>query len=166
MIYCFTRALDKTTNSGAEPYFKYIKGGSAYYESNKLPSGGLPGLQALNDLTLVITLEKPFSPFLFYPAVGFGFIYPHEAVEHYGRDFVFHPVQPEHSNLPDINKRSIAILSATSDIGSVTLRGINFRTSILSCSRSFSIIKWRSSNFKRKDSIMSIASRASSLRIW
>jgi peptide/nickel transport system substrate-binding protein len=92
VIYCFTRALDKTTNTGAEPYFKYIKGGPAYYESNKLPAGGLPGLQALNDSTVVITLEKPFSPFLFYPAVGFGFIYPHEAVEHYGRDFVFHPV--------------------------------------------------------------------------
>ncbi len=91
-IYCYTRALDRTTNTGAEPYFKYIKGGPAYYESNKLPSGGLPGMQALNDSTLVITLEKPFSPFLFYPAVGFGFIYPHEAVEHYGRDFVFHPV--------------------------------------------------------------------------
>ncbi len=92
VIYCYTRALDKTTNTGAEPYFKYIKGGSTYYESNNLPPGGLPGLQALNDSTLVITLEKPFSPFLFYPAVGFGFIYPHEAVEHYGRDFVFHPV--------------------------------------------------------------------------
>ncbi|SRR5579883_163821 len=92
VIYCFTRALDKTTNTGAEPYFKYIKGGSAYYESNKLPPGGIPGLQAPNDSTVVITLEKPFSPFLFYPAVGFAFIYPHEAVEHYGRDFVFHPV--------------------------------------------------------------------------
>ncbi len=92
VVYCYTRALDKTTNTGAEPYFKYIKGGPAYYESNKIPSGGLPGLQALNDSTIVITLEKPFSPFLFYPAVGFAFIYPHEAVEHYGRDFVFHPV--------------------------------------------------------------------------
>ena len=49
-------------------------------------------LQAPNDSTLVITLVKPFSPFLNYPAVGFAFIYPHEAVEHYGRDFVFHPV--------------------------------------------------------------------------
>ncbi|MDP4241433.1 MAG: ABC transporter substrate-binding protein [Bacteroidota bacterium] len=92
VIYCYTRALDKTTNTGAEPYFKYIKGGAAYYESGKLPPGGLPGLQAPNDSTVVITLEHPFSPFLNYPAVGFGFIYPHEAVEHYGRDFVFHPV--------------------------------------------------------------------------
>ena len=92
VIYCYTRALDRTTNTGAEPYFKYIKGGSPYYQSNVLPPGGLPGLQAPNDSTIVITLEKPFSPFLYYPAVGFGFIYPHEAVEHYGRDFVFHPV--------------------------------------------------------------------------
>ena len=92
VIYDYTRALDKTTNTGAEPYFRYIKGGEAYYLSGKLPAGGLPGLQATNDSTLVITLEKPFSPFLFYPAVGYGFIYPHEAVEKYGRDFVFHPV--------------------------------------------------------------------------
>jgi len=92
VVYCYTRALDRTTNTGAEPYFKYIKGGPAYYESNKLPPGGLSGLQAPNDSTVVITLEKPFSPFLNYPAVGFGFIYPHEAVEHYKRDFVFHPV--------------------------------------------------------------------------
>ena len=92
VVYCYTRALDKTTNTGAEPYFKYIKGALAYYTSNKLPPGGIPGLQAPDDSTVVITLEKPFSPFLNYPAVGFGFIYPHEAVEHYGRDFVFHPV--------------------------------------------------------------------------
>jgi oligopeptide transport system substrate-binding protein len=92
VIYCYTRALDRNTNTGAEPYFKYIKGGPAYYQSNKLPPGGLPGLQGPNDSTIVITLDKPFSPFLYYPAVGFGFIYPREAVEHYGRDFVFHPV--------------------------------------------------------------------------
>src|ERR1035437_4334480 len=72
VIYCYTRALDRTTNTGAEPYFKYIKGGLAYYESGKLPSGGLPGLQAPNDSTVLITLEKAFSPFLNYPAVGFG----------------------------------------------------------------------------------------------
>src|ERR1051325_1118315 len=92
VVYCYTRALDKTTNTGAEPYFKYIKGGEAYYSSGKVPAGGLPGLQAPNDSTVIITLEKPFSPFLNYPAVGFAFIYPHEAVEKYGRDFVFHPV--------------------------------------------------------------------------
>ncbi len=92
VVYCFTRALDRTTNTGAEPYFRYIKGGEEYYLSNKLPPGGISGLQAPNDSTVVITLIKPFSPFLFYPAVGFAFIYPHEAVEHYGRDFVFHPV--------------------------------------------------------------------------
>ncbi len=92
VIYCFTRALDRTTNTGAEPYFRYIEGAEQYYLSNKLPPGGIPGLKAPNDSTVVITLTKPFSPFLYYPAVGFAFIYPHEAVDYYGRNFVLHPV--------------------------------------------------------------------------
>jgi peptide/nickel transport system substrate-binding protein len=92
VVYCWTRALDPTTNSLAFPYFQVIKGATAYFKSaGKLPEG-VVGLQAPDDHTVVVTLEKAFSPFYLYPLLGCSYIYPHEAVEHYGKDFTHHGV--------------------------------------------------------------------------
>jgi oligopeptide transport system substrate-binding protein len=91
IVYCFTRAVDPSTNTLALPYFQVIKGAKEYFDSKaKLP--GVSGLQAPNDSTFIITLVKPFSPFLNYVMVGNAFIYPHEAVEKYGKDFTHHGV--------------------------------------------------------------------------
>jgi oligopeptide transport system substrate-binding protein len=91
IVYCFTRAVNPSTNTLALPYFQLIKGAKEYFDSKaKLPS--VTGLQAPDDSTFVITLTKPFSPFLNYVMVGNAFIYPHEAVEKYGKDFTHHGV--------------------------------------------------------------------------
>jgi oligopeptide transport system substrate-binding protein len=91
VVYCWTRACDPRTNTLAYPYFQVISGAKEYFES-KGTIAGLKGLQAPNDSTVVITLIKPFSPFISYSLLGNSFIYPHEAVEKYGKDFTHHGV--------------------------------------------------------------------------
>lgn len=92
VVYSWTRALDPTTNTLALPYFQVIKGARAYFDSKATLAGGVAGLQAPNDTTFVVTLEKPFSPFINYALVGNAFIYAKEAVEKYGKDFGRNPV--------------------------------------------------------------------------
>jgi oligopeptide transport system substrate-binding protein len=52
----------------------------------------VPGLAALDDRTLRVELTNPFPQFLWVVAMGFGVVYPREAVERYGMDFMNHPV--------------------------------------------------------------------------
>ena len=91
VVYSWTRALDPSTNTLAYPYFQVIKGAKEYFESKaKLP--GVTGLQAPDDTTFIVTLVEPFSPFINYVAVSNAFIYPKEAIDHYGKDFTHHGV--------------------------------------------------------------------------
>lgn len=92
VVYSWTRALDPTTNTLAFPYFRVIKGAEAYFNSKAKLAGGVSGLQAPDDTTFIVTLEKPFSPFINYALVGNAFIYAKEAVDKYGKDFGRHGV--------------------------------------------------------------------------
>ena len=92
IVYCWSRALDPATNTLALPYFQIIKGAKEYFDSKAKLPGGVAGLQAPDDSTFIVTLSKPFSPFINYCMVGNAFIYPHEAVEKYGKDFTHHGV--------------------------------------------------------------------------
>ncbi|MBS1903659.1 MAG: ABC transporter substrate-binding protein [Bacteroidetes bacterium] len=92
IVYCFTRAVDPSTNTLALPYFQVIKGAKEYFDSKATLAGGVSGLAAPDDSTFVVTLTAPFSPFINYPLLGCSFIYPHEAVEKYGKDFTHHGV--------------------------------------------------------------------------
>jgi oligopeptide transport system substrate-binding protein len=92
VVYSWSRALDPATNTLAFAYFQVIKGAKEYFESKASFPGGVSGLQAPDDSTFVVTLVKPFSPFVNYVAVSNAFIYAHEAVEKYGKDFTHHGV--------------------------------------------------------------------------
>jgi oligopeptide transport system substrate-binding protein len=92
IVYCWSRALDPGTNTLALPYFQTIKGAKEYFDSKAKLPGGVSGLQAPDDSTFVVTLKAAFSPFINYCMVGNAFIYPHEAVEKYGKDFTHHGV--------------------------------------------------------------------------
>lgn len=92
IVYCWSRALDPATNTLALPYFQIIKGAKEYFDSKAKMPGGVAGLQAPDDSTFVVTLKAAFSPFINYCMVGNAFIYPHEAVEKYGKDFTHHGV--------------------------------------------------------------------------
>ena len=90
----FKYCLDKLCTSDASNRgFDFIKGrilGSiAHFEATKkgeTPEGGVEGVKIIDDYTLEITLEQPFSSFLHILAMPFGYVFPKEAVDKYGID--------------------------------------------------------------------------------
>jgi ABC-type transport system substrate-binding protein len=52
----------------------------------------ISGLQAVDRYTLQLTLISPSPQFLYSLALAATFVVPHEAVEHYGAEFLNHPV--------------------------------------------------------------------------
>lgn len=52
----------------------------------------IQGLVALNDSTFQIRLVQPYAPFIYYLVNSLGCVVPHEAIEHYGKDYFQHPV--------------------------------------------------------------------------
>ncbi len=94
--FCFDRILDATTGTKGATYFLgKVQGATDYYHStgNGAPAaGGVSGFRVVDRYTFAIDLLKPFAAFKYYPALGMCYIYPHEAVEHYGKDFFGHLV--------------------------------------------------------------------------
>ena len=97
--YCLERVNDpKTKTRGSWVFRDKIKGVQEYIDSRSGKSAGasevkdITGIKALNDSTLQIELTQPFAPFLSILTMTYGFVYPHEAVEHYGDSFSQHPV--------------------------------------------------------------------------
>lgn len=98
--FSYDRICDVRAKTRGYEYFKDKVVGAAEYFSatEKVLNGGKPelsgveGFEVVNDYTFRIRLKKPFAPFEFYPALGTTYIYPHEAVEKYGKDFFQHPV--------------------------------------------------------------------------
>jgi oligopeptide transport system substrate-binding protein len=94
--YCFERLCDSRTKTrGAWLFRDKVKGATEYINSikeNKFDVIEITGIQAPNDSTLTITLTKPFAPFLSILTMGYAFVYPKEAVEHYKDNFGYNPV--------------------------------------------------------------------------
>lgn len=97
--YCLERVNDpKAKTRGSWVYRDKIKGVQEYMDSRSGKSAGAPelneisGIKALNDSTLQIELNQPFAPFLSILTMTYGFVYPREAVDHYGERFGQHPV--------------------------------------------------------------------------
>jgi len=94
--YCFERVCDpRTKTRGAWVFRDRIKGALEYINSikeNKFDVKEVTGIQTPDDTTLVITLTRPFAPFLSILTMPYGFVYPKEAVEHYKENFGYHPV--------------------------------------------------------------------------
>ncbi|WP_027339339.1 ABC transporter substrate-binding protein [Halonatronum saccharophilum] len=88
-VYTYTRILDPKTQSQRSGYYVRIEGAEDFREGK---IDYVPGLKALDDYTLEITLEEPFTPFLSILAVASGSIVSQEAVETYGDNFAQNPV--------------------------------------------------------------------------
>ncbi len=88
--YSIMRIADKANNSvGWWAFQGLIEGLDDFREGR---AKDVSGLQVLDPLTLRIRLARPFGPFLYRLATGYGFVVPREAVEKYGQDFFQHPV--------------------------------------------------------------------------
>jgi len=98
--YCFDRILDARSGTFGDSYFRgKVKGATEYFEAtqNLAPDAkpaidGVSGFRVVDDSTFAIDLLEPFASFKYYPALGFCYIYPHEAVEKYGVNFFRNPV--------------------------------------------------------------------------
>ena len=94
--YCFERLCDpRTKTRGAWLFRDKVKGALEYINSIKENYNNvneITGIQAPNDTTLEITLNKPFAPFLSILTMAYAFVYPKEAVEHYKDNFGYNPV--------------------------------------------------------------------------
>jgi len=94
--YCFERVCDpRTKTRGAWVFRDRIKGALEYLNSikeNKFDVKEIIGIQCPDDTTLVITLNRPFAPFLSILTMPYGFVYPREAVEYYKDNFGYNPV--------------------------------------------------------------------------
>lgn len=66
--------------------------GAWIFQKVKRDKNGVPAFKALNDTVLQIELTEPFPPFLGILTMKYCSVVPHEAVEHYGKDFRKFPV--------------------------------------------------------------------------
>ncbi len=78
VVYSFNRIIDPVTASPGSWIF------------NGRVSVSQP-FTALNDSTMQLHLEKPFRPLLQMLTMPYCSIVPHEAIEHWGKDFRAHP---------------------------------------------------------------------------
>jgi ABC-type transport system substrate-binding protein len=94
--YCFERLCDpRTKTRGLWLFRDRVKGAAEFINSvqnNKLDVKAISGIQCPDSSTLVITLTKPFAPFLSILTMAYTYVYPHEAVDYYKENFGYHPV--------------------------------------------------------------------------
>jgi peptide/nickel transport system substrate-binding protein len=81
-VYSFSRLFDATV-SNASTLVDAFDTESKDYEN---------GLEAVNDSTFIIHLERPFKPFLEILTMKYFSVVPKEVVQFYGDDFDTHPI--------------------------------------------------------------------------
>jgi peptide/nickel transport system substrate-binding protein len=79
-VYSFSRILDPSTASPGKWIF------------DNLRSAKNGGMEARDDSTLILRLERAFPPFLGMLTTQYANVVPREVVEHYGQDFRSHPI--------------------------------------------------------------------------
>jgi oligopeptide transport system substrate-binding protein len=93
LIYSIKRHFDVTNRSqGSWLWDGKIVGIEEWKNAGSNYSQTIEGLKAVDSHTIQITLLAPYPQLTFTFATGFSALVPHEAVEHYGREFSVHPV--------------------------------------------------------------------------
>lgn len=87
--YSFERVLRPATRSPNTWVFEKILGADDFMSRK---STDIEGIRVLNDHTLRIELEQPFSPFLSLMTMTAAYVVPREEVERRGADFSSRPV--------------------------------------------------------------------------
>ena len=92
-IYSIKRQFDPVTRpQGAWLWAGRIAGLDDWKAAGSDYTAAIEGLEAVDTHTIIIRLTKPYPQLLNTLALGFSAIVPHEAVEHYGKEFAVHPV--------------------------------------------------------------------------
>lgn len=86
--YCLDKLCEADVNNqGFWIFQNLVVGANEQFEASqagKAIPGGVSGIQAPNDSTIIIRLNKPFASFLAKMATPFASVFPKEAVEYYG----------------------------------------------------------------------------------
>lgn len=80
-VYSFNRIIDPKVASPGNWIFNIVENNNGKYS-----------FIAPNDSTLIIYLNKPFSPFIGLLSMPYSFVVPREIIEHYGQDFRKNPI--------------------------------------------------------------------------
>jgi oligopeptide transport system substrate-binding protein len=92
-VYTMQRLFDpKTRSQGEWLWQKKIKGLDEWKEAGADYSMPIEGLQALDDHTIQIKLNKPFPQLTYTFAMGYSSVTPREAVDYYKESFGLKPV--------------------------------------------------------------------------
>jgi ABC-type transport system substrate-binding protein len=92
-IYSIKRHFDPAMRAqGAWLWQQRIAGLDAWKANGSDYGVEVPGLRALDDYTIQVSLTRPFPQFVHTLAQGYAAIVPREAVETYGQAFSNHPV--------------------------------------------------------------------------
>lgn len=97
VAYSLTRVCDaRNKSTGAWVLRDKIVGAEKFFEQtkrvDKATPSSIPGIRVENDSTLVLTIVRPFAPFLALLTTPYCSVVPREAVEYYRDDFFKHPV--------------------------------------------------------------------------
>jgi oligopeptide transport system substrate-binding protein len=126
-VYSLTRLLDPRWNSVDETHYSKVLGADDY-RKGKVPS--IKGLKALDPLTLRITLEGTYAPFLRVLAQQPASVVPREEVERSDLEFGKRPVGTGAYRFKQWDSAGEIILSANPDYfeGCPYLEGIRIKT--------------------------------------
>lgn len=98
VIYSWKRLADpKVVSTGWWIFDGRIEGLNEWREAAQKSGAAdyaapVAGLKVVDHYTLQVTLKQASAQFLYYVAMPFAAVVPHEAVEQYGKEFVNHPV--------------------------------------------------------------------------
>ena len=93
VVYSILRHFDPETRpSGTWLWQGRIVGLDDWKAQGSDYSVEVPGLRALDDYTLEITLIKPYPQLTYTLAMGYSGVVPREAIEYFGREFSVNPV--------------------------------------------------------------------------
>src|SRR5574341_1254216 len=124
--YSFERVLRPGTKAPLTWVLDKIEGASDFMAGK---TAGVPGINVVNDHTLVIRLERPFGPFLSLLAMTTAYVVPREEVERLGQDFGTRPVGSGPYVLAEWKHGQHLVLAAREDYfeGKPKLNGIYYR---------------------------------------
>ncbi|MDP2167120.1 MAG: ABC transporter substrate-binding protein [Thermodesulfovibrionales bacterium] len=124
--YSFERALDPKTKSPNTWVFEKLSGAKEFMKGQSI---GVGGIRVLDDYTLELNLERPFSSFLNLLTMTAAYVVPKEKVQELGPDFSGRPSGTGPFTLSEWLPNRHLILEARKDYfdGTAKVRGIFYR---------------------------------------
>jgi ABC-type transport system substrate-binding protein len=104
--YSFIRIFEPKTKSPNTWVLERIRGTKEYMKGD---AKDIPGIEVIGRYTLIISLEKPFSPFLKLLTMPAAYVVPREEVEKRGPDFSTNPVGTGPFSLKEWNHNSTLV---------------------------------------------------------